>query len=106
MTSKQLNDAWVLLRLNLRDISRDYVSNHKKAVEGLPLEPTDPERIAPMVKSMASELDRMAGGSEKSPVLRKIKKAFLPNDYEKSRRRIVKSFNVYLKAWAADNSGS
>lgn len=106
MTSKQLKDAWVLLRLNLRDIARDYVSNHQKAVDALPPEPTDPERIAPMVKAIASELDRLAGGSEKSPVLRNIKKVFIPNDYEKSRRRIVKSFDVYLKAWAADNSGS
>lgn len=105
MPSRSLKDAWVLLRLNLRDIARDYAERHKKSVSALSPDPVDPETIADLVRSLESELDRLAGESEKSPVLRGLKKVFAPNEYEKARRGLVKLFNAYLKAWKAENGG-
>lgn len=103
MKNRSLKDTWVLLRLNLRDTSRDYMDRHLKAVSALPSDPVEPERIASLVQSFEAELSRLAGENEKSPVLRNIKKVFAPNEYERSRRALVKLFNDYLKSWKEEH---
>lgn len=103
MQNRSLKDAWVLLRLNLRDIARDYMDRHLKTVSALSPDPVEPENIASLVQSFESELNRLAGESEKSPVLRNLKKVFAPNEYERTRRALVKLYNAYLKAWNAEH---
>ncbi len=70
-------------------------------VSSFPLEPTDPERLAPVVDAILAELDRSSVAEEASPVLRAIKKTFQPSREEQYRKRLKKAFDAYVGAWKA-----
>ncbi len=79
----------------------DYARSQGSRVTALPLEPTDPERLAPLVGAVLGELERRVVASEASPVLRAVRNAFRPIPEEKTRRRLKRAFLAYAKAWRA-----
>jgi hypothetical protein len=101
MTEKKLGASWQVFRLTLRDTAGEYAKAHLARVSSFPLEPTDPERLAPVVDAILAELDRSSAAEEASPVLRAIKKAFRPSREEKSRKRLKSAFDAYVTAWRA-----
>lgn len=105
MTEKGLGATWQVFRFTLRDTAAEWAKGHSARVGSLPLEPTDPERLAPMVRAVLAELDRDSTADEASPVLRAVRKAFKPSQEEKDRRRLKTSFDAYVKAWQAQGRG-
>ncbi len=103
MGSKKLNDSWKDLRLTMRHAALDHVERHVPRVNALPPEPVDPERVVTLVKQIVEDLAEHSAEGEESPVLRLVKKVFRPNASEKSRKRLVKSFDHYLATWGAEN---
>ncbi|HYN42247.1 MAG TPA: hypothetical protein VE129_10750 [Thermoanaerobaculia bacterium] len=101
MTEKRLGASWQVFRFTLRDTAGEYAKAHMSRVAALPLEPTDPERLVPVVDAILAELDRSSVEEEASPVLRAIKKAFRPSREEKYRKRLKKAFDAYARAWKA-----
>ena len=101
MTEKGLGSSWQVFRLTLRDTASEYARAHAPRVASLPLEPTDPERLAPVVRAVLGELDRDLAADEASPVLRLVKRTFTPSREERDRRRLKKTFDAYVKAWRA-----
>jgi len=101
MTEKKLGATWQVFRLTLRDTAGEYARAHLARVSAFPLEPTDPERLAPVVDAILAKLDRSSVAEEASPVLRAIKKTFRPSREEKYRKRLKKAFDAYASAWKA-----
>lgn len=101
MTEKGLGSSWQVFRFTLRDTAAEYAKAHAPRIASLPLEPTDPERLAPIVRAVLGELDRDSAADEASPVLRMVKRAFMPSREERDRRRLKKTFDAYAKAWRA-----
>lgn len=101
MTEKKLGASWQVFRFTLRDTAGEYAKAHLARVSSLPLEPTDPERLAPVVDAILAELDRSSVAEEASPVLRAIKKTFKPSREEQYRKRLKKAFDAYVGAWKA-----
>lgn len=101
MKEKKLGATWQVFRLTLRDTAGEYARAHLARVSAFPLEPTDPERLAPVVDAILAELDRSSVAEEASPVLRAIKKAFRPSREEKYRKRLKRAFDAYAGAWKA-----
>ena len=98
---KALGATWQVFRLTLRDAASEYARAHVARISSLPLEPTDPERLAPVVQAVLSELQRDSVAEEASPVLRAVKKAFRPSPEERDGRRLKKAFDAYARAWKA-----
>lgn len=96
---KALGASWQVFRLTLRDTAAEYAKAHATRIASLPLEPTDPERLAPVVQSVLSELQRDSVAEEASPVLRAVKKVFRPSAEERDERRLKKAFDAYVRAW-------
>ncbi len=101
MTEMNLGANWQLFRFTLRDTAAEYAKAHVPRIAGLPLEPTDPERLAPVVEAVLAELDRSSVAEEASPVLRALKRTFRPSREEKYRKRLKKAFESYAGAWKA-----
>lgn len=101
MKEKELGASWQVFRLTLRDTAGEYARAHLARVSSFPLEPTDPERLVPVVDAILAELDRSSVAKEASPVLRAIKRAFRPSREDKSRKRLKKAFDAYAGAWRA-----
>ncbi len=101
MTDKRLGSTWQVFRLTLRYTAATNTKDLMHRIQQLPLEPTDPERLAPLVHAVFSEIDRDSEAEEKSPVLRAVQKAFRPTEGQKDRRKLKKSFDAYVKAWQA-----
>ena len=101
MTEKKLGASWQVFRFTLRDTAGEYAKAHVPRVAALPLEPTDPERLAPVIHAILSELDRSSIAEQASPVLRVISKTFWPSREEKYRKRLKKAFDAYAKVWRA-----
>ena len=101
MTEKKLGASWQVFRFTLRDTAGEYAKAHLARVSAFPLEPTDPERLAPVVYAILAELDRSSVEEEASPVLRAIKRAFRPSREEKYRKRLKKTFDAYTRVWRA-----
>jgi hypothetical protein len=101
MTEKRLGASWQVFRFTLRDTAGEYAKAHLARVSAFPLEPTDPERLAPVVDAILAELDRSSVAEQASPVLRGIRKAFWPTREEKYRKRLRKAFDAYARVWRA-----
>ncbi len=101
MKEKGLGPTWQVFRFTLRGTASEYAKAHVPRIASLPLEPTDPERLAPVVNAVLAELDRSSVADEASPVLRSLKKAFRPSPEERERRRLKKAFDAYARAWQA-----
>lgn len=101
MTEKKLGATWQVFRLTLRDTAGEYARAHLARVSAFPLEPTEPERLAPVVDAILAELDRSSVADEASPVLRAINRTFRPSREEKYRKRLKKAFDAYASAWKA-----
>ncbi len=101
MTEMKVRASWQVFRLTLRDTAGEYAKAHQARISAFPLEPTDPERLAPVVDAILAELDRSSVAEEASPVLRAIKKTFKPSREEKYRKRLKKAFDAYASAWKA-----
>ncbi|MCL4809541.1 MAG: hypothetical protein KJ062_17390 [Thermoanaerobaculia bacterium] len=101
MTEKGLGATWQVFRLTLRGTASEYAKAHVPRVSTLPLEPADPEWLAPMVNAVLAELDRTSVADEASPVLRSLKQAFRPSPEQRERRRLQKAFDAYARAWQA-----
>ncbi|MBK6406193.1 MAG: hypothetical protein IPN03_23180 [Holophagales bacterium] len=101
MTEKALGATWQVFRLTLRDTAGEYARAHLARVSAFPLEPTAPERLAPVVDAILAELDRSCAAEEASPVLRVIKRTFRPSREEQYRKRLKKAFDAYSGAWRA-----
>ncbi len=100
MTKRSLKETWVLLRLNLREMARDHAENYLRMVNALPVEPVEPDRIASLVNSLSSNVERMATEKEKSPILRTLKRCLFPDDAQKALKRLGHSFVAYQRAWS------
>jgi len=98
---KALGASWQVFRLTLRDVAAEYARAHAARIASLPLEPTDPERLAPVVHAVLSELQRDSVAEEASPVLRAVKKTFRPSAEERDERRLKRAFDAYARAWQA-----
>ena len=101
MTEKGLGATWQVFRFTLRGTASEYAKAHLPRIATLPLEPADPERLAPIVNAVLAELDRSSVADEASPVLRSLKKVFRPSPEERDRRRLKKAFDAYARAWRA-----
>ena len=106
MSKRQVDAAWQLLRFTVRDSVREFMSDRASRADALPLEATEPERLAPLVGGVVSELEKQANEGEASPVKRLVKKTLMPNEAERARRRLVKAWQSYVKAWKANEAGS
>ncbi len=100
-TETSLGATWQVFRFTLRDTAAEYARAHVQRISSLPLEPTDPERLIPIVRAVLEELERTSDADEASPVLRAVRKAFRPSNEEKYRRRLKKAFEAYARAWQA-----
>lgn len=105
MTEKRLGASWQVFRFTLRDTAAEYAKVHMGRIAALPLEPTDPERLAPVVDAILAELDRSSVSEEASPVLRTIKRTFWPSREEKYRKRLKKAFDDYHGVWKVRAAG-
>ena len=105
MTEKGLGASWQVFRFTLRDTAAEHAKGHVQRIGSLPLEPTDPERLAPIVGAVLAALDRDSTADEASPVLRAVKKAFRPSQGERDRRRLKKAFDAYAREWRARGVG-
>jgi hypothetical protein len=105
LADKSLGATWQVFRFTLRDTASEYAKAHVHRISSLPLEPTDPERLEPIVSAVLAELDRDSAAEEASPVLRAIKKTFSPSREEKYRKRLKKAFDAYAGAWRARAAG-
>jgi hypothetical protein len=101
LTEKGLGATWQVFRLTLRGTASEYAKGHVPRVSTLPLEPADPEWLAPIVNAVLAELDRSSVADEASPVLRSIKQAFRPSPEQRERRRLKRAFDAYARAWQA-----
>lgn len=101
MTDKGLDATWQVFRFKLRSTVSEHAKAHAPRIATLPLEPTDPERLAPIVDAVLSELDRRSVADEASPVLRSLRKVFRPSREERDGRRLKKAFDAYARAWRA-----
>ena len=104
MTDSALGATWQVFRFTLRDTAAEFARAHLARISSLPLEPTDPERLEPVVHGVLAELERSSDADEASPVLRAVKKAFRPSLEERYRRRLKKAFEAYVRAWGARNA--
>ena len=104
-SKKQLQEAWVLLRLGLREAAAAYNSPFAARISALPAIPPDPKFVEPLARRLVEEMTREAGEGELSPTIRLLKKTFRPNDAEKKRRNIEKTFNSYLSLWQGRQTG-
>jgi len=104
-TRKELQSAWVLLRLGMREAAATYRSSMAPRISALPAAPPDPATVEPIARHLVEQLRREAAEGEASPTLRLLKKTFRPNVAEKRRRNLEKTFNAYLKTWQAQKSG-
>jgi hypothetical protein len=100
-TRKELQAAWVLLRLALREAAADHRSSLAPRISALPAVSPDPASVEPIAQTLVGELSREAGEGERSPTVRLLKKTFRPNKAEKRRRHVQKAFNDYLRLWKA-----
>jgi hypothetical protein len=98
---RELQSAWVLLRLGMREAAAAYRSPVAPRISALPAAPPDPAEVEPIARRLMEELAREAGEGEASPTVRLLKKTFRPNEAEKKRRNVEKTFNDYLKVWRA-----
>ena len=98
-SKKELQAAWVLLRLGMREAASEYRSSAAARVSALPAVPPDPSSVEPLARLLVDQLARESAGGEASPTIRLLKKTFRPNDAERTRRNLEKAFNDYLKAW-------
>jgi hypothetical protein len=101
LADKALDSAWQVFRLTLRYDAGMYAKALLPRIRQLPLEPTDPEQLEPLVRAVLAELDRNSVAEQASPVLRAVQKAFKPSEEERDRRKLKKAFDAYLKAWRA-----
>jgi hypothetical protein len=101
LTDKELGATWQVFRFTLRGTASEYAKAHVPRVSTLPLEPADPEWLAPIVDAVLAELDRSSVADEASPVLRSFKKAFRPSPEQREWRRLKKAFDAYSRAWQA-----
>lgn len=101
MSRKELDAAWRVFRLTLRDTALQFSKSYASRVNSIPLEAVDPERVAPLVHGVVGELDQMSTAGEASPVLRALKRALKPTEAERSRKRLATAFEQYAKAWNA-----
>ena len=99
VSKKELDSAWQVLRLALRTATLEYAERHLPRVSALSGQPVDPEQVAKLASQIESELEKISGQGQASPVLRALQKTFRPNRAEKERRRLEKAFNTYLEAW-------
>lgn len=106
MTETGLGASWQVFRFTLRDTAAEYAKAHVQRIATLPLEPTDPERIAPVVDAVFAELERDAVVEEASPVLRAVRRVFRPSGEERDRRRLRKAWEAYARAWRSAHGGS
>lgn len=105
MTDKQLDASWQVFRFLLRDTAAEFARAHVARISSFPLEPTDPERLEPVVDAVLSELDRDSEAKEASPVVRAVRKAFAPSPEERDRKKLKKAFDAYSRAWRARRAG-
>lgn len=101
MTDKGLDATWQVFRFKLRSTVSEHAKAHAPRIATLPLEPADPEWLAPIVDAVLAELDRRSVADEASPILRSLKNAFRPSPEQKERRRLKKAFDAYARAWQA-----
>jgi len=101
MTDRDLQAAWQVFRLALRYDAGVYAKEYLPRVGSLPLEPTDPERLEPLVRGVLAALDGDAVAEEASPVLRAFRQTFRPTVEQKDRRKLAKAFEAYARAWRA-----
>lgn len=101
MTEKGLAATWQVFRFTLRGTVSEHAKAHAPRVATLPLEPTDPDRLAPIVDAVLAELDRKSMADEASPVLRALRRVFRPSADERARRKLTKAFDAYARAWRA-----
>lgn len=102
---KELQSAWVLLRLGMREAAAAHRSPVAPRISALPAVPPDPASVEPIATRLIEELAREAAEGEASPTMRLLKKTFRPNEAEKTRRNIAKTFNDYLRLWQAQKPG-
>ncbi len=102
---KELQSAWVLLRLGMREAAAAYRSPVAPRISALPAVPPDPASVEPIARHLIEELAREAGKGEASPIIRLLKRTFRPNEAEKTRRNVEKTFNDYVKLWQAQKPG-
>jgi hypothetical protein len=105
LADSELRKSWQVFRFTLRDTAGEYAKAHLARIASLPLEPTDPERLAPVVHAVLAELDRDAAADEASPVLRAVRRTFRPSPEERERRRLKRSFDAFTRAWQAQARG-
>jgi hypothetical protein len=102
---KELQSAWVLLRLGMREAAAAYGSPMAPRINALPAVPPDPASVEPVASHLIEELALRAAEGETSPTIRLLKKTFRPNEAEKTRRNVEKTFNDYVKLWQAQKPG-
>ena len=101
----ELQAAWVLLRLDLREAAAAHRSAAAARIAALPATPPDPAVVEPIARLIVEQLQRETSADEPSPTLRILKKTFRPSPADKRCQRIQKTFNAYLKAWQAQSAG-
>jgi hypothetical protein len=102
---QELQAAWVVLRLGLREAAALQRSVAAPRIAALPAAPPDPSVVEPLARLLVDQLARESAEGEPSPTLRLVKRAFRPSQADKRRRNIEKAFNDYLKAWQAQKTG-
>ena len=98
---KELQSAWMVLRLAIRNAASQYAPRHVERANALGGQPLDPEQVGPLAHRLNDDLAEQAGEGEASPTMRFLKNKFRPSDAEKERRNLEKAFNAYLDAWRA-----
>jgi hypothetical protein len=98
---KELQSAWMVLRLAIRNAATQYAPRHVERAGTLGGQPLDPAQVEPLARRLNEELAQQAGEGEASPTVRFFKNTFRPSDAEKERRNLEKAFNAYLDAWRA-----
>jgi hypothetical protein len=96
---KELESAWVVLRLALRNAAKQYAPRLLERASGLGAQPSDPAQVEPIARKLNEMLGEEAGAGQASPTLRLLKNTFRPSDAERERRNLEKAFNAYLELW-------
>jgi len=102
---EDLGATWQVFRFTLRDTAAEHARGHLPRIAALPLEPTEPDRLEPVVRAVLAALDRDSTAEEASPVLRAVKKAFRPSAEERDRKRLKKAFDAYARVWRSRAAG-
>lgn len=96
---KELESAWMVLRLALRSAAKQYAARLQERTNSLGGQPLDPAQVEPLARKLEEILAEESAAGVESPTRRLLNKAFRPNDAEKERRNLQKAFNGYLAAW-------